>query len=99
MQAEGLPGFSALWPSVQALAASAKDEAEEVALATCIAKLASLPTIPVAQVTESLLPLILSRLSAPAAYEVRLCSRVRLMYICWCPCQPQLAAAATSSSH
>ena len=68
VQAEGLPGFSAVWPSLQGLA-HATDAAEQVALAGCVARLASLPALPVAQVVETLLPLIVSRLCGPAAVD------------------------------
>ena len=76
MQAEGLQGFLALWAALQGLA-YATDTAEQVALAGCVARLASLSALPVAQVAESLLQLIVSRLCSPAAAdEVRACASI-----------------------
>ena len=76
MQTEGLPAFLAVWSSLQGLA-PATDAAEQAALAGCVARLASLPVLPIAQVVEPLLPFIVSRLCATAgAIEVRVCASI-----------------------
>ena len=68
VQAEGMPAFAMVWPTLQGFAAAA-DAAEQAALANCVARMVALPAVPSARVTDAVLPLILSRLCASSASD------------------------------
>jgi hypothetical protein len=71
-----------VWPSLQGFATST-DATEQAALATCVAKLSALAVLPPVQVADAVLPLILSRLSAPSVSEEVRLQRIPSIGMAW----------------